>query len=163
MVFVSSRLKMLRYVSLEKLMIESTGGAEPATENGTRKGQARQYALQLEGEGIHSTLWRGGAQGRCHEPVLHEDGFLPEQTRVSTVHSPQLVFMAMKRKQGQFGKLAMRYYPDKNYKRSVALFREEIRQTRGLLQALQDIGYREGMRKLSPRMVKVIEHFLGEP
>jgi hypothetical protein len=71
--------------------------------------------------------------------------------------------MAMKRKQGQFGKLAMRYYPDKNYKRSVTLFREEIRQTRGLLQALQDIGYREGMRKLSPRMVKVIEHFLGEP
>ena len=71
--------------------------------------------------------------------------------------------MAMKRKQGQFGKLAMRYYPDKNYKRSVALFREEIRQTRGLLQALQATGYRTNQRILSQRQVRVIADFLGEP
>ena len=57
----------------------------------------------------------------------------------------------------------MLFYKRTRYSRAVQLFREEIRQTRGLLAALQDIGYREGMRKLSPRMVKVIEHFLGEP
>ena len=35
---------------------------------------------------------------------------------------------------GQFGKLAMLYYPDHSYKSAVHLFREEIRLTRGLRQ-----------------------------
>lgn len=61
----------------------------------------------------------------------------------------------------QFGRLAMLFYPDRGYKRAVKLFREELRLTRGLLQALQNVGYRENQRVLTPRQVKVIEEFLG--
>ena len=64
---------------------------------------------------------------------------------------------------GQFGKLAMLYYPDHSYKSAVHLFREEIRLTRGLLAALKAVGYKENKRKLSPRQVQVIERFIGEP
>lgn len=64
---------------------------------------------------------------------------------------------------GQFGKLAMQYYPDHSYKSAVRLFREEIRLTRGLFPALKAVGYKENKRKLSPRQVQVIEKFLGEP
>ena len=64
---------------------------------------------------------------------------------------------------GQFGKLAMLYYPDHSYKSAVQLFREEIRLTRGLLAALKAVGYKENKRKLSPRQVQVIERFIGEP
>ena len=64
---------------------------------------------------------------------------------------------------GQFGKLAMLYYPDHSYKSAVHLFREEIRLTRGLLAALKAVGYKENKRKLTPRQVQVIERFLGEP
>ena len=64
---------------------------------------------------------------------------------------------------GQFGKLAMQYYPDHGYKSAVHLFREEITLTRGLLAALKAVGYKENKRKLSPRQVQVIERFIGEP
>ena len=64
---------------------------------------------------------------------------------------------------GQFGKLAMQYYPEHSYKSAVRLFREEIRLTRGLLAALKAVGYKENKRKLTPRQVQVIEKFLGEP
>lgn len=64
---------------------------------------------------------------------------------------------------GQFGKLAMQYYPDHSYKSAVHLFREEIRLTRGLFPALKAVGYKENKRKLTPRQVQVIEKFLGEP
>ena len=62
----------------------------------------------------------------------------------------------------QFGRLAQRYYPDRGYKRAVALFREEIRITGGLQKALEELGYHENQRMLSPRQVRVIEEFLGE-
>ena len=71
--------------------------------------------------------------------------------------------MVKKKFCGQFGKLAMLYYPDHSYKSAVHLFREEIRITRGLLAALKAVGYKENKRKLSPRQVQVIESFLGEP
>ena len=64
---------------------------------------------------------------------------------------------------GQFGKLAMLYYPDHSYKSAVHLFREELRITRGLYSALKAVGYKENKRKLSPRQVQVIERFIGEP
>ena len=64
---------------------------------------------------------------------------------------------------GHFGRLAMLYYPDRGYKRAVHLFRQEIQLTRGLLDALQSIGYHENQRILTPRMVQVIEEYLGEP
>jgi hypothetical protein len=57
----------------------------------------------------------------------------------------------------------MLYYPDRTYKRAVHLFRQELRQTRGLFQALTDLGYRGNERILTPRQVQVIEEFLGEP
>lgn len=62
----------------------------------------------------------------------------------------------------QFGRLAQRYYPDRGYKRAVALFREEIRITGGLQKALEELGYHENQRMLSPRQVRVIEEYLGE-
>ncbi|MBO5872260.1 MAG: DUF4248 domain-containing protein, partial [Bacteroidaceae bacterium] len=49
------------------------------------------------------------------------------------------------------------------YKRAVHLFRQELEHTRGLLEALQAIGYHENQRILTPRMVQVIEEYLGEP
>ena len=64
---------------------------------------------------------------------------------------------------GQFGKLAMLYYPEHSYKSAVHLFREELRITRGLYPALKAVGYKENKRKLTPRQVQVIERFLGEP
>ena len=68
-----------------------------------------------------------------------------------------------RRHRGHFGHLAMLYYPDRGYKRAVHLFRQEIRETRGLLDALQAIGYRGNERILTPRQVQVIEDYLGEP
>ena len=62
----------------------------------------------------------------------------------------------------QFGRLAQRYYPDRGYKRAVALFREELRLTGGLMEALVKVGYSESSRVLSPRLVRVIEEYLGE-
>lgn len=63
----------------------------------------------------------------------------------------------------QFGNLAMRYYKGKNYKTALRLFRKEIELTRGLLDALKAVGYRENQRVLTPRQVQVIEEYLGEP
>ncbi len=67
-----------------------------------------------------------------------------------------------RRHRGHFGRLAMLYYPHLSYKRAVHLFRQEIRETRGLLDALKRVGYRENQRVLTPRQVQVIEDFLGE-
>ncbi len=63
----------------------------------------------------------------------------------------------------QFGNIAMRYYKGKNYKTALKAFRQELRQTRGLLQALQDVGYRDNQRLLNKRQLGVIEEYLGEP
>ena len=62
----------------------------------------------------------------------------------------------------QFGRLAQRYYPDRGYKRAVALFREELKITGGLQKALEELGYHENQRMLTPRQVRVIEEYLGE-
>lgn len=62
-----------------------------------------------------------------------------------------------------FGRLAQFYYPDRGYKRAVHLFRQEIRDTRGLFQALVDLGYKDNQRLLNKRQVEVIEDYLGEP
>ncbi len=76
----------------------------------------------------------------------------------STPYTPRRTSRHM----GHFGRLAMLYYPDRGYKRAVHLFRQELRQTRGLLQALQDVGYKGNERILTPRQVQLIEDFLGE-
>lgn len=63
----------------------------------------------------------------------------------------------------QFGNLAMRYYPGRAYKTAIRAFRQEIAETRGLMQALTDTGYKPHQRRLSPRQMQIIEDFLGEP
>lgn len=68
-----------------------------------------------------------------------------------------------RRSQCRFGRLAMLYYPDRGYKRAVHLFRQELRQTRGLYQALLDVGYKDNQRMLNKRQLEVIEDYLGEP
>ena len=62
----------------------------------------------------------------------------------------------------QFGNLAMRYYKGKNYKTALKSFRQELRQTRGLYQALLDVGYKDNQRLLNKRQLEVIEEYLGE-
>ena len=81
----------------------------------------------------------------------------------TTPYSPHCIPRPKRHKQCHFGRLAMLYYPDRGYKRAVHLFRQEIRETRGLLDALQAIGYRDSQRVLTPRQVQVIEDYLGEP
>ena len=76
----------------------------------------------------------------------------------STPYTPRRTSRHM----GHFGRLAMLYYPDRGYKRAVHLFRQELRETRGLLQALLDVGYKDNQRILTPRQVQVIEEYLGE-
>ena len=56
----------------------------------------------------------------------------------------------------------MRYFPECNYKNALRLFRDEIVKTRGLLEALTEIGYQPNQRTLTLRQMKVIEEFLGE-
>ncbi len=63
----------------------------------------------------------------------------------------------------QFGNVAMRYYKGKNYKTALKAFRRELCQTRGLLEALTNVGYKGNQRILTPRQVQVIEDYLGEP
>ena len=67
------------------------------------------------------------------------------------------------RHRGHFGLLAMLYYPHLSYKRAVHLFRQELRLTRGLLDALKALGYTETQRLFTPRQVQVIAEYLGEP
>ena len=57
----------------------------------------------------------------------------------------------------------MRYFPECNYKNALRHFRDEIVKTRGLLEALTEIGYTSSQRTLTLRQMKVIEEFLGEP
>lgn len=63
----------------------------------------------------------------------------------------------------QFGNVARRYYKGRAYKSALKAFRQELRLTRGLFQALQDAGYRDNQRLLSKRQLEIIEDFLGEP
>ena len=57
---------------------------------------------------------------------------------------------------------AMRYYPDLGYVAAVRRFRQEIRDTQGLLDALIGLGYEEHNRYLCPQQMSVIEDFLGK-
>ena len=62
-----------------------------------------------------------------------------------------------------FGDLAQMYYPDRNYDSALRLFRREMHDTRGMWQAMQDVGYKENTKVLTRAQVKVIVKFLGEP
>ena len=62
-----------------------------------------------------------------------------------------------------YGELAQLYYPDRDYSSALRLFREELRVTRGLWDALAAEGYREKQKVLTRAQVKVIVRFLDPP
>ena len=67
------------------------------------------------------------------------------------------------RKKLQFGNVAMKYYKGRSYKTAVRLFRDEIRKSRRLYEALLETGYNDKQRMLTPREMELIEYHLGEP
>ncbi|MBQ1178919.1 MAG: DUF4248 domain-containing protein [Bacteroidaceae bacterium] len=62
-----------------------------------------------------------------------------------------------------FGELAQMYYPDHNYDSALRRFREEMRLTRGLWDAMTAVGYKPYAKVLTRGQVKTIVQFLGEP
>lgn len=54
------------------------------------------------------------------------------------------------RKFRHFGHLAMSYYPNRGNKRAVTLFREELRLTGGLMDALVKVDYTKTVKSLRP-------------
>ena len=62
-----------------------------------------------------------------------------------------------------FGQLAQLYYPDRDERSAVRLFREEMKLTRGLWNALTAVGYKPYTKVLTRGQVRTIVQFLGEP
>ena len=62
-----------------------------------------------------------------------------------------------------FGELAQMYYPDRNERSAIRLFREEMHLTRGLWDAMVAVGYKPYTKVLTRGQVKTIVKFLGEP
>ena len=62
-----------------------------------------------------------------------------------------------------FGELAQMYYPDHGYQSALRLFRREMHDTRGMWQAMQDVGYKENTKVLTRAQVRVIVDYLGDP
>ena len=62
-----------------------------------------------------------------------------------------------------FGQLAQLYYPDRGERSAIQLFREEMKLTRGLWDALTSVGYKPYAKVLTRGQVKTIVQFLGEP
>ena len=62
-----------------------------------------------------------------------------------------------------FGELAQLYYAECDYQSALRLFREELRVTRGLWDALAAEGYRPKQKVLTRAQVKVIVDFLDPP
>ena len=62
-----------------------------------------------------------------------------------------------------FGQLAQLYYPDRDERSAVRLFREEMKLTRGLWDALTAVGYKPYCKVLTRGQVRTIVQFLGEP
>ena len=81
---------------------------------------------------------------------------------LSTSHSPSRKCPPLQGRVG-VGFLAMRYYPDKCYATAMRYFHEDIEQTRGLLPALKECGYKERNRIITINQLKIIEEYLGEP
>ncbi len=67
----------------------------------------------------------------------------------------------MRHKTTQFGRLAMLYYPDRSYKSALRLFRREFNETKGMMDALREAGYKGNERVLTNKQIQIIEDFLG--
>lgn len=59
--------------------------------------------------------------------------------------------------------LAMRYFEDTPIELATQYLAREIRNTKGLLEALEAVGYKRTSRRLSPKQIDVIYQYLGEP
>ena len=55
------------------------------------------------------------------------------------------------------------YYPDRNERSAIRLFREEMHLTRGLWDAMVAVGYKPYTKVLTRGQVKTIVRVLGEP
>ena len=62
-----------------------------------------------------------------------------------------------------FAELAQMYYPDRNERSAIRLFREELLVTRGLKDALVALSYRRYNKILTRGQVQTIIQYLGEP
>lgn len=62
-----------------------------------------------------------------------------------------------------FGQLAQLYYPDRGGRSAIRLFREEMKATRGLWDAMVAVGYKPYCKVLTRAQVRTIVQFLGEP
>ena len=62
-----------------------------------------------------------------------------------------------------FGHLAQLYYPDREVRTALRLFRKEMHNTRGMWEAMAATGYKDYTKVLTRNQVKVIVEFLGEP
>ena len=62
-----------------------------------------------------------------------------------------------------FAELAQMYYPDHQYDSALRHFREEMKLTRGLWDAMTAVGYKPYTKVLTRGQVKTIVQFLGEP
>ena len=62
-----------------------------------------------------------------------------------------------------FAELAQLYYPDRNERSAIRLFREELLVTRGLKEAIVAKGYRPYNKIFTRGQVKTIVQYLGEP
>ena len=59
--------------------------------------------------------------------------------------------------------LAMAYFDGCSKKTASRLLARELKLTPGLLDALRPTGYRPAQKRLSPRQLKILHNFLGEP
>lgn len=84
-----------------------------------------------------------------------------EDSEISdTTHSHKTI-STMRHKTTQFGRLAMLYYPDRSYKSALRLFRREFNETKGMMEALREAGYKGNERVLTNKQIQIIEDFLG--
>ena len=59
--------------------------------------------------------------------------------------------------------LSMMYFPNSTVKSAGAQLKRWINHNKELRTALEDTGYFDGQRLLTPRQVELVFHYLGEP
>lgn len=62
-----------------------------------------------------------------------------------------------------FGELAQMYLPDIKPKSASARLKAWIEFNKPLSKAMENVGHTKGSRVLTPKMVKILIEFLGEP
>jgi hypothetical protein len=62
-----------------------------------------------------------------------------------------------------YGELALLYFPNSTKKSATTQFRRWIRRSDELRRTLNQLGFTERQRLLTPRQVEVVIQFVGEP